>query len=62
MMTEQIAGGSYDYADEFDYGLDLVLDGLEERLARVTDGRSTDERSPDERGTDDTGGRAERDG
>jgi AcrR family transcriptional regulator len=42
MMTEQVAGGTYDYADEFDYGLDLVLDGLEERLARVTDERVAD--------------------
>lgn len=33
-MTEQLAGGTYDYAEEFDYGLDLVLDGLEQRLAR----------------------------
>ncbi|KRF37660.1 TetR/AcrR family transcriptional regulator C-terminal domain-containing protein [Nocardioides sp. Soil805] len=35
MMTEQVVGGTYAYADEFDYGLDLVLDGLEERLART---------------------------
>lgn len=34
MMTEQLADGTYDYAEEFDYGLDLVLDGLEQRLAR----------------------------
>jgi hypothetical protein len=33
-MTEQVMGGSYSYAAEFDYGLELVLDGLEERLAR----------------------------
>jgi AcrR family transcriptional regulator len=33
-MTEQVVGGSYSYAAEFDYGLELVLDGLEERLAR----------------------------
>jgi AcrR family transcriptional regulator len=36
MMTEQVLGGDYSYAAEFDYGLDLVLDGLEERLARTT--------------------------
>jgi AcrR family transcriptional regulator len=35
MMTEQVAGGTYDYADEFGYGLELVLDGLEQRLARA---------------------------
>ena len=34
MMTEQVVGGDYSYAAEFDYGLDLVLDGLEERLTR----------------------------
>ncbi len=33
MMAVQLSGGTYDYADEFDYGLDLVLDGLEERLS-----------------------------
>lgn len=34
MMTEQVMTGDYSYAAEFDYGLDLVLDGLEQRLAR----------------------------
>jgi AcrR family transcriptional regulator len=33
-MVVQLSGGTYDYAAEFDWGLDLVLDGLEERLAR----------------------------
>ena len=33
-MVVQLSGGTYDYAVEFDWGLDLVLDGLEERLAR----------------------------
>jgi AcrR family transcriptional regulator len=33
-MAVQLSGGTYDYAAEFDWGLDLVLDGLEERLAR----------------------------
>ena len=29
MVTEMITGRSYDYGDEFDYGLTLILDGLE---------------------------------
>ena len=36
MITQMIAGGSYDYADEFGYGLDLILDSLERRLAGET--------------------------
>ena len=32
MMTEQVMGKSYSYADEFDFGLSLILDGLEEKL------------------------------
>jgi AcrR family transcriptional regulator len=33
MMTEQVMGKSYSYADEFDFGLGLILDGLEDQLA-----------------------------
>lgn len=33
MITEQVVGKNYAYADEFEYGLDLILDGLELRLA-----------------------------
>lgn len=33
MLTEQVAGKDYAYADEFDAGLDLILDGLERRFA-----------------------------
>lgn len=33
MMTEQVLGRDYAYADEFGYGLDLILDGLERELA-----------------------------
>jgi hypothetical protein len=33
MLTEQVLGKDYDYADEFGYGLELILDGLERRLA-----------------------------
>ncbi|EFQ82937.1 transcriptional regulator, TetR family [Aeromicrobium marinum DSM 15272] len=33
MVTDQVVGGGYDYGDEFGFGLDLVLDGLEARLA-----------------------------
>jgi AcrR family transcriptional regulator len=29
IMTEQVMKSGYDYADEFEYGLDLILDGLE---------------------------------
>ena len=32
MVAEQVRGRGYAYADEFGYGLDLILDGLEERL------------------------------
>lgn len=35
MVLELVVGRDYDYADEFAYGLDLVLDGLEARLAAV---------------------------
>lgn len=34
MITAQVRGGGYAYADEFGYGLELVLDGIAERLAR----------------------------
>ncbi|WDZ86585.1 TetR/AcrR family transcriptional regulator [Micromonospora cathayae] len=34
MVTELVVGRGYEYADEFDYGLGLILDGLEERLGR----------------------------
>jgi AcrR family transcriptional regulator len=37
MVLELVVGRNYDYADEFAYGLDLVLDGLEARLAAVLD-------------------------
>lgn len=32
MITEQVVGRDYAYADEFDYGLELILDGLAQRL------------------------------
>jgi len=32
LIEQAIVGRSYDYADEFEYGLELVLDGLEARL------------------------------
>ncbi|GAA2159514.1 TetR family transcriptional regulator [Humibacillus xanthopallidus] len=35
MMTEQVLGKSYAYAAEFDFGLGLILDGLEERLEKL---------------------------
>lgn len=35
MITEQVVGKDYVYSDEFAFGLDLVLDGLERHLARL---------------------------
>jgi AcrR family transcriptional regulator len=40
MVAEQVSGRDYAYADEFDYGLSLVLDGLEQRGADGLRGRS----------------------
>jgi AcrR family transcriptional regulator len=34
MLAEQVIGKNFSYADEFDYGLALILDGLAERLRR----------------------------
>ena len=34
MITEQVTGRAYSYGDEFDYGLELILDGLESRFVR----------------------------
>jgi hypothetical protein len=34
MLVEQVVGKDFSYADEFDYGLELILDGLEERLGQ----------------------------
>ena len=33
MMTEEVMGKDYSYGDEFDFGLGLILDGLEDKLA-----------------------------
>jgi len=33
MVAELVAGHGYDYGDEFGYGLEIILDGLERRLA-----------------------------
>ena len=33
-LVEQVVGHDYDYGDEFAFGLDLILDGLERRLGR----------------------------
>ena len=32
MIAEQVTGKDYSYGDEFDFGLELVLDGLEQHL------------------------------
>ncbi len=34
MFTAQVIGKQYDYGDEFAYGLELILDGLQRRQAR----------------------------
>lgn len=34
LIAEQVAGRDYAYGPEFEYGLDLVLDGLADRLAQ----------------------------
>jgi AcrR family transcriptional regulator len=34
LATEHVMRPGYDYGDEFDYGLDLILDGLQQRLSR----------------------------
>lgn len=34
MLHEQVLGHGYDFADEFDFGLELILDGLQRRLDR----------------------------
>jgi AcrR family transcriptional regulator len=36
MITEQVVGQDYAYGDEFEFGLDLVLDSLERHLAQDT--------------------------
>ena len=36
MISEQVTGQSYSYGDEFDYGLELILDGLESRTSDPT--------------------------
>jgi hypothetical protein len=38
MLTEQVIGKNFSYADEFDYGPGLILDGLEERLGCRSEG------------------------
>jgi AcrR family transcriptional regulator len=37
MVSEMVVGHDYAYGDEFDHGLDLILDGLAARLARDGD-------------------------
>lgn len=36
MIQEKVSGGGYAFADEFAYGLDIILDELERRLAAVS--------------------------
>ena len=36
MVTETVVGQDYDYGDEFEHGLELVLDGLAGRLAAAS--------------------------
>jgi AcrR family transcriptional regulator len=35
LMTEHVMKPGYDYSDEFEYGLDLILDGLGRQLTRA---------------------------
>ena len=44
LVAEQVVGRDYAYADEFDYGLDLVLDGLAARLAAAGASAGTSDR------------------
>jgi AcrR family transcriptional regulator len=37
MLTDHVMQPGYDYADEFELGLDLILDGLERTLERARD-------------------------
>ena len=32
MLREQVIGAGFEFADEFDFGLELILDGVERRL------------------------------
>ena len=34
MMAEHVSEKTYDYGDEFDFGLDLILDSVERHLTR----------------------------
>jgi hypothetical protein len=34
-MREHVMKPGYDYGDEFEYGLDVILDGLERARARA---------------------------
>lgn len=36
LITARVVGHGYDYADEFEFGLDLILDRLEQHLTGVT--------------------------
>jgi hypothetical protein len=35
-LAEHVMKPGYDYGDEFEYGLDLILDGLERAAGRPT--------------------------
>lgn len=43
LMAEHVSGRTYDYGDEFDFGLDLIFDSIERHLA----GGSTASRVPE---------------
>jgi hypothetical protein len=36
LLTEHVMKPGYDYGDEFEYGLDLILDGLSRQLTRAS--------------------------
>lgn len=37
-LAAQVVGQDFDFADEFDFGLTLILDGLAEHLTRAVSG------------------------
>jgi hypothetical protein len=46
MATPHIMKPGYDYANEFEFGIELILDGLERVRARPDAGRKRGRRSP----------------
>jgi AcrR family transcriptional regulator len=51
LATEHVLQPGYDFGDEFGFGLELILDGLEQALARDRGAPSEPPRSSDDTGT-----------